>query len=101
MAAGGPAGAAGASGGAAAAAAIAQAIKASGVIVRVEPGDFLFLVEQNDPPLVVHAAGGFFSRSDKYLTSYRGLAFYAESETPLTLPGHCEVIESRKIWIPG
>ena len=92
MAAGGAAGAAGASG-AAAAAAIAQAIKASGVIVHVEPGDFLFLVEQNDQPLVVHATGGFFSRNDQYLTSYRGLAFYAKSKTPLTLPGHCEVIE--------
>ena len=41
-------GAAGASGAAAAAAAIAQAIKASGAIVRVEPRDFLDILAQQE-----------------------------------------------------
>jgi hypothetical protein len=75
-------GAAGASGAAAAAAAIAQAIKASGAIVRVEPRDFLRIFEQQEAPLVVHATGGFFSTSYQYLTSYKGLAFFTKSETP-------------------
>jgi glycerate kinase len=93
---------AGAAGGAAAAqAAIAQATKASGVIVRVDAVALLAVVEQNAEPLVVHAEGGFFSRQHQYLTSYRGLAFYARSPSTLRLPEHCQLIEAQKIWIPG
>lgn len=94
-------GAAGASGAAAAAAAIAQAIKASGVIVSVEPADFLSLLKRQEQPLVVHAVGGFFSTSYQYLTSYKGLAFFAKSESPITLPANVELLPARKIWIPG
>ena len=88
-------------GAAAAAAAIAQATKASGVIVRIEPADFLVIVDQNDEPLVVHATGGFFSTKHQYLTSYRGLAFFTKSDAALPLPEHCQVVEAQKIWIPG
>ncbi len=91
-------GAAGASGGAAA---IAQATRALGVIVRVEPDDLLAVVQRNEEPLVVHAMGGFFTKNHQYLTSYRGLAFFAKSESPLDLPSHCQIVEARKIWIPG
>lgn len=60
------AGAAGAADGAgAAAAAIAQAIKASGVVVRLEPPEFLRVLGRADAPLVVHATGGLFRT--KYL----------------------------------
>ena len=94
-------GAAGASGAAAAAAAIAQATKACGVIVRVEPGDFLQILGQQDAPLVVHATGGFFSTNYQYLTSYKGLAFFSKSETPISLPRGTELVRAQKIWIPG
>lgn len=94
-------GAAGASGAAAAAAAIAEATKASGVIVRVEPRDFLRILERMDGPLVVHATGGFFSTNYQYLTSYKGLAFFAKSETPIDLPRDTELVQAKKIWIPG
>jgi hypothetical protein len=93
---------AGASGGAAAAAAAAgQAIKASGVIVRVEPDDFLRILGRAQQPLVVHATGGFFSTTYQYLSSYKGLAFYTKAAAPLDLPGGCELVLARKIWIPG
>lgn len=89
-------------GAAAAAAAIAQATKASGVIVRLDPEDFLTIVNQNAEPLAVHVApGGWFSYNHQYLTSYRGLAFYTKQGQELPLPPHCQVIEARKIWIPG
>ena len=88
-------------GGAAAAAAIAQATKASGVIVRVEPDDFLSILDRHSEALVVRATGGFFTTQYLYLTSYRGLAFFAKSATPLDLPRQCEIVEARKIWIPG
>jgi hypothetical protein len=85
----------------AAAAAIAQAIKASGAIVRVEAGDFVEILRRSDRPLVVCARGGFFSRNYQYLTGYKGLVFFTKSLTELILPGSAEVIWARKIWIPG
>ena len=90
-----------AGGAAAAAAAVAQAIKASGVIVSVEPADFLEIIARNVEPLAVHATGGFFATNHQYLTSYRGLAFFTKSPTPLDLPDYCERVEAKKIWIPG
>lgn len=44
--------------GAAAAAAIAQAIKASGVLVRVSPDDFQKVLRKVVQPLVIYATGG-------------------------------------------
>jgi hypothetical protein len=90
--------AAGAAG--AAAAAIAQAIKASGVLVRVDPGEFMKIVRRVENPLVVVARGGFFSRGFQYLTSYKGLVFFAKSPDPLTLPPGIEIVEAGSIWIP-
>jgi len=92
---------AGAAGAAGAAAAISQAIKASGVIVRVEPADFLGILQRQQSPLVVHATGGFFSTNYRYLTSYRGLAFFTKSPAPLDLPAGAELVQARTIWIPG
>ena len=47
------------------------------------------------------ATGGFFSRNYQYLTSYKGLAFFAKSPDPLELPAAVEVVQARKIWIPA
>lgn len=85
----------------AAAAAVAQAIKASGAIVRVEPEEFLKIVGRVESPLVVTAEGGLFGPNHQYLTSYKGLAFFAKSSDPLQLPSDAELVISRKIWIPG
>ena len=86
---------------AAAAAAIAQAIKASGAIVKVKPEEFLKIVSRTENPLVVTAEGGLFGVNYQYLTSYKGLAFFTKSPDPLNLPSDVEVIVSGKIWIPG
>ena len=85
----------------AAAASRRQAIKASGVLVRVEPTEFLRILQRQQEPLVVHATGGFFSTNYQYLTSYKGLAFYTKSSSPLSLPAGCETITAGGIWIPG
>ena len=84
-----------------AAAAIAQAIKASGVIVRLEPAEFLKILGRQDEPLVVQAHGGFFRSSWRYLTSYKGLAFFTKSAEPLLLPGRAQIVAAAAIWIPG
>lgn len=95
-------GAAGAAaGGAAAAAAIANAIKASGAIVRVDPADFLKIIAKVDMPLIVRAEGGFISTNYQYLTSYKGLFFYTKSSSEIQFGGNTEVILAKKIWIPG
>ena len=90
----------GAAAGAAAAAAIANAIKASGVLVTVTPEDFAAILRRIERPLVVAAQGGFFSTSYKYLTSYKGLAFYTKSPAPLVLPPGAEIVNAKGISIP-
>jgi hypothetical protein len=84
-----------------AAAAVAQAIKASGAIVRMEPNDFSDILRRQESPLVVHATGGVFNTNYQYLTSYKGLAFFTKSPVPLDLPPRTELVQARSIWIPG
>jgi len=91
----------GATAGAAAAAAIAQAIKASGGIVSLEPGEFVKILNRADKPLVAHAIGGVFTKNYQYLTSYKGLYFFCKAPEPLQMPGSAEMIACKKIWIPG
>ena len=94
----------GAGGGAAAAAraaAIANAIKASGAIVQVEPDDFILILSKVDRPLVVMATGWFLKTNYQYLTSYKGLIFFTKAPAPLLLPGIVELIAAKKIWIPN
>jgi hypothetical protein len=77
------------------------AIGASGVIVRVEPDEFVGIVKRQPVALVVHATGGFFSTDYRYLTSYKGLAFYTKARAPLDLPVGTELVQAKKIWVPG
>lgn len=79
---------------------IANAIRASGAIVSVEPGDFEAILKRIDAPLVVRSQGGIFSTNYHYLTSYKGLIFYTKTPTPLMLSPSVETINARKIWIP-
>ena len=87
--------------GAAAAAAIAQAIKASGVLVTVKPEEFRRILALSEDPLVVFTSGGWFSPKYQYLTSYKGLAFFAGSPEEIALPAGTQVILARSIHIPG
>lgn len=91
----------GAVGATAAAAAVARAIKASGAIVRVEPADFMTILDKVENPLLVYSESKFFSTRYRYLTAYKGLIFYAKSATPLMLRPSVELIRAKKIWIPG
>ena len=82
------------------AAIIARATKASGVIVRVKPVDFLAILARSDTPLVVVAMGGLFRKHHQYMTSYKGIAFFTKSDIAFELPRRSEVIVADKIWIP-
>jgi len=93
--------AAGASGAAIAAAAIAQAIKASGAIVSVEPNEFTTILSRTEKPVVVVAISGFRKKRYQYLTGYKGFVFYTKSNDPLSLTSDTELIAAKKIWIPA
>jgi hypothetical protein len=82
------------------AAAIANAIKASGVVVRVDAANFLAILKRADAPLVVTGRGGIFRKHFRYLTSYKGLAFFTKSSDELVLPSRVEIVQARSIAIP-
>ncbi len=84
----------------AAQAAIAQALRASGAIVHLEPEDFRSIVPRTKAPLVVVAQSGRFKTNYQYLTGYKGLVLFTKSPAPLPLPGDVELIKAKKIWIP-
>lgn len=86
--------------GAVAAAAIANAIKASGVVVRVAPKEFQAILRRVENPLVVYSEGGLFSTKYLYLVSYKGFAFFTKSSEPMLLPSNAETIMTSKIWLP-
>ena len=82
-------------------AALIQAVKASGTLIRLEASEFQKFLNKSDSPLVITAPGGFFTKHIKYLTSYKGLTFYTQSVTPLSLPFKAEVVAARTIWMPN
>jgi hypothetical protein len=77
-----------------------NAIKASGVVVKLEIADWLKILERTDRPLVVIGTGGVFKKHNQYLTSYRGLAFFATSRDTIVLPPRCEIVQAKSISIP-
>ena len=81
-------------------AALANAIKASGVVVRLDPPEWMKVLKRTDNPLIVISRGGMFRRKYQYLTAYRGLAFYTTSEHPLVLPGRTELINAKTLSVP-
>ena len=87
--------------GAAIAAAIANAIKASGVVVRVEPEDFANILRRVEKPMVIYNQYGLFTTKHQYLTSYKGFAFYTKSSTQIDVPKTVEVVIAKSIWIPS
>jgi len=89
----------GAAGATVAAAAIANAIKAMGAIVVVEPEVFLDILQRAEKPLVVQSPAGLMTKY-KYLTSYKGLTFFTKSKETLLIPASAETITARKIELP-
>lgn len=79
-----------------------QAIKASGVVVKVKPEDFVeVLVRSPEPLVVVRPPKGMFQRDYVYLTPYRGLAFYVSTREEIALPPDAEVVMSERVWVPA
>ncbi|HEU5238483.1 MAG TPA: hypothetical protein VFU37_15235 [Pyrinomonadaceae bacterium] len=85
---------------ASAAAAIASAIKASGVLITVDPENFQAILSKAEKPLVICTTGGIFSKNFQYLTRYKGFAFFTKSRSPLDLSLRVEVVQANRIWVP-
>jgi len=84
-----------------AAAAIRKAIKASGVVVHVEPSEFSNILRKIDQPLIVYSPPRMLIRRHQYLTSYKGLAFFTRSSEQIDLPKNVEVVVAKSLWMPG
>lgn len=79
-----------------------KALRASGVIVQVEPDIFLAILAKIEVPVIVKAQNkAFFSETYQYLTNYRGFTIFTEAKQPLQLPHAVELIEVERIWIPN
>jgi hypothetical protein len=83
-----------------AAVAVMNAIRSMGVVVQVEPADFVKLVERQSEPLVVYAPPKLFAPKHEYVVSYKGLAFYTKSREELRLPGTTEIIRTKSMSVP-
>ncbi len=79
---------------------IANAIKASEVVVQVAPHDFDEILRKSETHLIVRSEGGFFSHKYHYLTNYKRLIFYPKTPTPLQPSREVELVATRKIWMP-
>ena len=64
--------------------AVINAIKAMGMILTVDPEDFLNVLNKHH----------------QYLTSYKGLAFFTKSQEKLPMPLKTELITVKKILMP-
>lgn len=84
-----------------AAVAVMNAIRSMGVIVQVEPPEFMKLIERQSEPLVVYAPPKLFAPRHEYVVSYKGLAFYTKSREELRLPATTEIIRTKSIHVPG
>jgi hypothetical protein len=80
---------------------IANANKASGTLVRIEPEEFMKILRRVENPFVIYAEGGMISTNYQYLTSYKGFAFYTKADEQIELPRNSEVVVADKVWLPG
>ncbi|MEM2930925.1 MAG: hypothetical protein QW797_08735 [Thermoproteota archaeon] len=66
---------------------VAEAVKASGAIVEVEPKSFTDILAKVNKPLVVMALGGAVKKNYRYLVEYKVLS----SSPDLKPPWNCLV----------
>jgi hypothetical protein len=77
-----------------------SASAATSVVVRLESSMFLTLLSRAKGVLVVMCEAGIFRTKYQYLTSYKGLMFFTESEERLDLPRHVETLRAESISAP-
>ena len=78
---------------------IANGVKASGAIVKMNCNDFETLLQRINNAVVLRSYEGLFIKSYKYLANYKGFFIFTTSKKELIL-NTTEIIEVQKIWIP-
>lgn len=78
-----------------------QALRSFGIITHVSPEVLLEILNKQEKPLILESLGGFiFRKHYRYLTSYKGLAFFTKSHNPIAIPKTAEVINVKYLNIP-
>ena len=77
----------------------ARAMRAFGMLVRVNPEDFMTILSKNEKPLVVFTEKKFIVSSYHYLTSYKGFIFYTKTKSPMQLTSNVELIQAKSMWV--
>ncbi|MCK5064875.1 MAG: hypothetical protein KAQ97_06310 [Candidatus Fermentibacteraceae bacterium] len=85
----------------AAVAAMANAVKASGAIIRLEPEEFVKILSRTTEPVIVVAPSGFKKKKTQYVLSWKGFVFHCISTEQMGFPRGAEIIAAKKIWIPS
>ena len=85
---------------AAVARAAGEAIKTCGPIITLGSQSFYDLVRTLVDPLVVTSQTGLFGKMHHYVTTWRGLTFYARSKTALPLQDKATLLEAERITVP-
>lgn len=85
----------------AAAAATANAVKASGAVIRLDPEEFAKVLSRTTEPVIVISPSGFKKKKIQYLLSWKGFIFYCISTEHMIFPKGAEIIAAKKIWIPS
>lgn len=74
-------------------------LRATGMIVLVEPQEFVAVVAKMNKPMVILAEGAL-SMTFRYVTVYKDMIFFSKSEAPVSFANEVELIRARKIWLP-
>jgi hypothetical protein len=82
-------------------AAIANASKATGAVVTLEPDEFRKILDRVKAPLVIYATGGILRTNHQYSIAYKGFVFFTKSSTMIDLPSDAEVIAASSISVPS
>lgn len=80
-----------------------EAINSTGAFVHVNPDTFLEILTKTKQPILIKTiSSSLFRKQHQYLTVYRELYFFTESEMALKIPDNIEpeFIDSERMWIP-
>lgn len=77
-----------------------NALKMSGVFVKLDRSDFQNLLNRNENLAVVVYESNFFGTKFTYITSHKGLAFFCKTKEALSVPGRHEVFNAKSITLP-
>ena len=71
-----------------------------GIVISVETDEFMRLMKQAGNALIIHQQPSWWQTYNRYLMSYRGMAFYTRSKEELSISKYAEVIAAKNFYVP-